>query len=615
MVSLQRCTTPHLWRRGWSGSLALSPLVGALALWACSAPVESSDPSPGATVPSTGGTGATPGLSTNPTETGAPGVGTSVVPAPTGATTAPTPGTLPSTPSPNPVTPAAPVAAGADVGTKAIHRLSNYQYDNTVRDLLGTTLRLGDGFVHEEAEGFDNIAASLSMSPRQLDDYFRAAGELAGEAFANPEQRALIFTCTPDAVDQSCVNTMVREFGQRAFRRPLTETEVTRLVTEYQDALGLGEDALGAMQHVVQVIVASPQFLYRIEFDPSPTDTTPHPLNSYELASRLSYALWGSMPDDTLLGLAASGALNDTATLEAEVDRMLADDKAKALIEDFAAQWLGSDRVAEHAASTTIYPSWTPELAAAMEQEMELFLAEFLLGDRPYSELLTADFNFVDANLAELYGVQPPAAAGMQRVEITDDQRRGLLGLAGFLTHTSRESRSSPIIRGKWVLDALLCQHLEVPAGLVVEPLPEQAEDDAPTTVRALIEQHREDPVCAGCHNLIDPIGLALENYDGIGRFRDVYENGLPIDTVGTLPGGRDVDSLESLSAALSEDSNFVPCVARKLNTYAMGRTITDETYLKQIVDAWQADELTLRNLIKQTVLNDTFRLRRAEGS
>ncbi len=581
----------------------------------------------GSAVPPAGaGSGATPGGGAAPSAgVGAPGVAPSAG-VPGAGTTAPggSAGAVPTggTPTTGPsagdepadmVEPVDPGPVGIDVGTKAIHRLSNVQYDNTIRDLLGTELRFSEGFVHEEAEGFDNIAISLSMSPRQVDDYFRAASDLAVEAFADQGVRDRIFTCTPDAADMSCATTMVETFGLRAFRRPLTDAEKTRLVAEYQDALDLGEDAMGAMQHVVQVMLASPQFLYRMEFDPNPADATPHPLSGYELASRLSYALWSSMPDDTLFALAESGALLEPATLEAEVDRMLGDAKADALITDFYAQWLGSDRVAEHSASPTIYPSWSPELAESMQREMELYFDEFLRGDRPYSELLTADFNFVDANLAELYGVDAPAQDGLQRVEITDDARRGFMGLAGFLTHTSRESRSSPIIRGKWVLDALLCQPLQVPAGLVVEPLPEPAEGEEPTTVRALMEQHRSSAACSGCHSLIDPIGLALENFDGIGRFRDAYEGGLEIDTVGTLPDGNMVDSLESLSDAISADPKFVPCVARKFNTYALGRSVADEGYFGQILEAWQAGELTLRSLIKQTVLNDTFRMRRAE--
>jgi hypothetical protein len=508
---------------------------------------------------------------------------------------------------------AASMPVGVDVGTKVIHRLSNTQYDNTIRDLLGTELRFGDSFVHEEAEGFDNIAASLSMSPRQVDDYFRAAEELAADVFANPSLRERILTCTPDLGDSSCAKTVIETFGRRAFRRPLTEVESSRLLGQYESAVSLGEDATAALQHVVHVILASPQFLYRIEFDPNPADATVHPLDGYELASRLSYALWGSTPDDTLLGLAEAGTLLAPQTLEAEVDRMLEDERSETLVTDFAAQWLGSNRLAEHSSSLTIYPTWSPQLALSMQQEMELYFSEFLREDRSYDELLTADFNFVDASLAELYGVAAPPQGSFQRIEITDDSRRGLLGLAGFLTHTSRETRSSPIIRGRWVLDALLCQPLTVPPGLVVQPLPEPTEDDTPTTVRELMDQHRADPACAGCHNLIDPIGLALENFDGIGRYRDEYENGRSIDTAGTLPDGTLVNSLESLSAAVTADERFVACAARKFNIYALGRSISDEGYLGQILYQWRQGELSLRNLIKQTIVSDTFVKRHAE--
>jgi hypothetical protein len=224
---------------------------------------------------------------------------------------------------------------------------------------------------------------------------------------------------------------------------------------------------------------------------------------------------------------------------------------------------------------------------------------------------LTADFNFVDGPLAALYGFPAPAQA-MERVVNTTDQRVGLLGLAGFLTHTSRETRSSPIIRGKWVLDALLCTPLVVPADLNIAPLEEPAEGAPPTTVRLQMAAHRVSPACAGCHNMIDPIGLALENFDGIGRYRAAYENGLPIDTTGTLPSGQNVDGLQSLVAALSTSPNFMPCAATKVATYALG-AVSSQVNEEQIVARWVSGTPTLRSLIKETVTHDSFTSRKAE--
>lgn len=536
-----------------------------------------------------------------------------VEPVPTPSSTTPA-GSGTDTPPPGPsITPVVEnPLANADVGTKVMHRLSNIEYDNTVRALLGTELRPAEAFIHEEAEGFDNIAEALSMSPRQVEGYFNAGKMLAAEVFASEALRERIVACALDAQDRSCAESSIADFGRRAFRRPLEPAELDWLLAVYQQALDLGESPDGAMQHVVHVTLSAPQFLYRIEFDPDPSDSVPHPLNAYELASRLSYALWSSMPDESLFALAESGELLSPAVLEAEVDRMLDDEQAEILAVNFAGQWLGGRRLAQHVASPTVYPSWNEELAQAMRREMELYFMEFLKGDLPYTDFLKADFNFVNPALAEHYGMASPAGTGFERVENTTDARNGLLGLAGFLTHTSRETRSSPIIRGKWILDAAWCVSLKVPPDLVIEPLPEPAEGSAPTTVREQIATHRADPACAPCHNLIDPIGLALEHFDGIGRHRVEYEDGLPIEAAGELPGGIVVDDLASLSTALSESPQFVPCAAEKLHAFALGRLDTDDAYLDDIVERWTTRGLTLRNLIKTTVLSDTFLMRRA---
>jgi hypothetical protein len=361
-------------------------------------------------------------------------------------------------------------------------------------------------------------------------------------------------------------------------------------------------------------MLASPQFLYRIEYDPNLADPTPHALDNYELANRLSYALWSSMPDDALFAAAASASgLSEPSAIVAQVDRMLADPKSEMLVKNFAAQWFGGRRLPEHVASTTLYPAYGPELSASMQREMELFFAEFLSGDRPFSEFLTADINFVDAPLAALYGMKAPSGTGLKKVVDTSDARSGFLGLAGFLTHTSRETRSSPIIRGKWILDAVWCMPLQVPANLVIPALPEPAEGAAPTTVREQIAAHRASSACSSCHNLMDPIGLALENFDGIGRYRKAYETGLAIDTSGKMPDGTMVNGLSSLASALAADPQFMHCAATKFGTYALGAS-SDDQNSEQIVARWTSGTPTLRNLIKEVIAHDSFKFRRPES-
>lgn len=499
-----------------------------------------------------------------------------------------------------------PVLAG-DVGTIPIHQLSAREYDNTVRDLLKTTLTPGTGFQSFEAAGFDTLAAAGVMNSRKVADYFSAAATLSQELFADPARRSALVTCQPAAAgDTACAQAIVEAFGLRAWRRPLEAAELAELVSRYQAALTQGLDHVGALEHVVRIVLASPQFIYRIEFDPDAT--TVHPLSGYELASRLSYLMWSSMPDESLLAAAGAGELQ-LERLPSEVDRMLADPRSRELVDNFAAQWLGTRRLNKHVASTAAFPSWSPALGAAMAQEMAAYFDDFLHGEQTYDNFLTSNVNFVDSSLAALYGLPDPGTATLTRVQNSTGQRVGFLGLAGFLTHTSGTESTTPPIRGKWVVNSLKCLELELPPNATISPLGEPAVGQ---TVRQQLEAHRAMPACMGCHNILDPVGLGLERFDGIGRYRDSYPNGLPVDSVGTLPDGSSFDGLVQLAQGLSKDPEFVACAAHKLFVYGLGRTTAgSEDYVEQIVDNWHAQGLSLRNLLKALVANDTFRLRR----
>jgi hypothetical protein len=510
--------------------------------------------------------------------------------------------------------PPPPPPGEGDVGTKVIHRLSNTEYNNTVRDLLGTTAQPADGFTVEEAEGFDNIAEALTMSPRHVEDYYRAARTLAEAAFADAAQSAALLSCTPDAADVTCATQIVNEFGLRTFRRPLEQTETDLLVGKYQEALAAGTDALGAMQHVVKIMLAMPQFLYRIEFDTDPNSEEVHALSPYELASRLSYMAYASMPDQALFGLAASGQIFDPATLQAEIDRMLADPKGLSLVTNFARQWFDLEKLETHSVDTTLFPLWTETLGHTMDLEVQAFFSEFLFQDRPYSEFLTADMNFVDAELAGLYGIAAPAEPGLQRVEDATDQRMGFFGLAGFLTHTSRHNRTAPTIRASVVMDSLLCSKLEPPPDLVIAPLPEPDPNAGPQSVRDVLAAHRAEPACAGCHDAIDPVGLALEHFDAVGAYRTEYGPGVPIDAVGTLPDGRSFNGIGELAATLSQDPRFLGCAVTKIFTYALGRPVGVSRSYVDTLAATFATAPTLRNLLKELVVSDPFLFRRGDA-
>jgi hypothetical protein len=314
------------------------------------------------------------------------------------------------------------------------------------------------------------------------------------------------------------------------------------------------------------------------------------------------------MPDGALFAAADSGDLLKTDRLTQEVDRMLGDAHSSELIDNFAAQWLGSRRLIDHVVDTTVYPTWTPALGTSMQQEMGAYVDDFLHGQQTYDKFLTSNVNFVDSGLAALYGLPDPGGTGLTRVENTTGNRKGFLGLAGFLTHTSRMDRTAPSIRGKWVVNSLECLELELPTNLVPPPL---ADPGATQTVREVLEAHRSNPACSPCHNILDPVGLGLEHFDGIGHYRDTYANGLPVDSQGMLSDGTSVDGLMGLADAISKNPGFVGCAAQKLFVYGLGRTIDGSgAYVDQITSQWQAQGLSLKNLLKAMVVNDTFRSR-----
>ena len=497
-----------------------------------------------------------------------------------------------------------------DPGAKLIHRLNTAEYNNTVADVLGTTVVPGDNnWAAEETAGFDNIAAVQLVDAKQYKKYYDAAGAVATDVFANASAKAKIVTCAATD-DAACVDGIIKATGLRLFRRPLTAEEVTTYHQVYTDARGLSLTHEPALQQVVTALLASAEFLFRMEFDADPASTTVHELNGYELASRLSYFLWQSAPDDALLAAAAAD-LPKTETLTAQYDRAVADAKFERSTRGFVGQWLGIRKVATHAVKADAYPDWTPAVGSAMAEEAYRFWDEFAKGDRPWTEFVKADVNFVDTNLAKLYGMTPPAA-GTERVENTGDQRFGFLGLGAFLALSSYEYRTAPTLRGRWILLNLLCTppHEPPPGIPALDAMPNA--DASAQNVRKRLEEHRKNPACATCHATLDPYGLALENFDGIGKYRANYGNNTPIDASTITEDGVAFTGLSGLADEVLKKPTLYSCVEQKLFTYALGReiTATDNPYIAQIDKAWTADKPTLPRLMKSLVLADTFRKR-----
>jgi hypothetical protein len=333
------------------------------------------------------------------------------------------------------------------------------------------------------------------------------------------------------------------------------------------------------------------------------------PLDGYELATRLAYFLWSSLPDAELFRLAADRSLVQTGVLRQQLARMLKDPRAQAFVDNFAGQWLGVRALAQHEVLSEVYPEFDEPLRAAMIAETRAYFGEFLFANRPLNEFLRAELHFVDKRLAAHYGIPAPAQTGVTRVDKPLGDRRGLLGLASFLTVTSFAQRTSPTLRAKWILEQLLCSPVPPPPANVVASL-EGANTGSATgdNVRARLEQHRKDPACSGCHNLMDPIGLALESFDGIGRSRDRYDDGQPVDTHGVLPDGTLVDGPLQLVNVIANDPRFMRCVTQKVLTYALGRTLDDEPALVDETLASLDDRGTLPALLEAVVLSDAFR-------
>lgn len=373
---------------------------------------------------------------------------------------------------------------------------------------------------------------------------------------------------------------------RRACRRPPGPDELDRLARLALDAESAGDSPAAAFQVVLQAVLSSPGFLFIGETTRTASGVTENriqPLSDHALAARLSYFLWNGPPDERLLSLADRGGLRER--LSAETARMLADPRSRRFVQNFAGQWLEVRNLALRAPDPALHPEWSPALAASMKEETLRFFADFLTNGRPVTGLLTADYSFIDGRLARLYGLPEPAAGDtFVRTRLPPDRRAGLLGQAGILAVTSYPNRTSPVLRGKFVLDKILGTPPPPPPPNIPS-LAEHADAGRPQTLRGRLELHRSNPSCAACHALIDPIGFALENYDSLGRRRET-DGGRPIDSSGKLVTGESVDSAVTLSAVLatSRRDDFNRNFARTLLTYALGRGL--DYYDRPTVDA-----------------------------
>jgi hypothetical protein len=432
-----------------------------------------------------------------------------------------------------------------------------------------------------------------------------------------PSRRKILF-CTPSRAseEESCAKTIVSGLARRAYRRPVNDADLQELLALYRDGRSRGSFDAG-IQMALRRILISPEFIFRIERDPPQTVAgTSYRISDVELASRLSFLLWSSIPDDELLDVAERGKLKDPAVLEQQVRRMLADDRSRALVDNFGGQWLYLRNVKMVDPSKDVFTEFDENLRAAFRQETELFFESMLREDHSVLDLLRADYTFLNERLARHYGVPNVYGSRFRRVTLNDDNRKGLLGQGSILTVTSVSNRTSPVVRGKWVLENLLgTPPPEPPAN--VPALKEKNASGKTLSMRQQMEQHRANAVCASCHRLMDPIGFALENFDGVGRWRTT-DVGEPINSAGVLPDGSNVNGAADLKRQLlNRPEQIVHTVAEKLLTYALGRGTDyyDQPVIRKIVRDARTTDYRWSSIILGIVNSAPFQMRRSSQS
>jgi hypothetical protein len=427
--------------------------------------------------------------------------------------------------------------------------------------------------------------------------------------------RKMILICDP-STGPACVEKIVTNLAHRAYRRPVNKTEVAGLMKFVNMAKAHGQSTEQGIQLALEAVLVSPEFLFRIERDPNPTDPeATHRISDVELASRLSYFLWSSMPDDELLSLAEANKLHEPAVLDAQLKRMMTDKKAGAFADNFAGQWLEVRNLDEISPDPKKFAAWGPELKEDFRTETRLFFQYVLSENRPISEFVQAKYSFLNENLAKFYGIQGVKGPDFRKVDLDTDQRGGVLTQGSVLAVSSYPNRTSPTIRGKYILNNLLGTPPPPPPPDV--PALDDSKVGSDVSLRKQLEAHRANAVCASCHSKMDVLGFGLENYDAIGKWRTM-DGKFPIDVGGTMPDGKSFTTAAGMRAILLDSMPEVArCMTEKIMTYALGRGI--QPYDKRTVDQIQkdlaADGYRFQTLIHEVVTSLPFQSRRGEAA
>ena len=448
--------------------------------------------------------------------------------------------------------------------------------------------------------------ASTYRPPHLYLDWFDIEGPLDPPPF-DPSRREAILTCDLEEGGLDCARDIMAAFGRKAWRRPVTADELDRMEAVVVGALNEASTWEESLRLALQSILLSPYFLYRVEVD---SGADAHPLSPHELAARLSYFFWRTMPDAALASAADDGSIVEPAVLSTHIERLLADTRARSFSERLAAQWFAGDDVLSARPVGPVIPA---ELALSMKAEVELTFAELFETDADFRSILSADFTYVDEALAAHYGLPLAGVSGPTRVSLAGSNRLGLMTMGAPLVTNASENKGSIILRGKWLLDKVLC---EAPAGPPANIPPLLPPVDG-QSVRQALEAHRANPMCAGCHAQMDPLGFSLENYDQSGRYRSVDESGLVVDASGSLPDGRTFGDALELAALLQDDPAFERCVARHLVTYGLGQDPdeVDSCAVDALVEDFSDAGYSFKGLVRAFAKSQLFTQRRKEAA
>jgi hypothetical protein len=507
-----------------------------------------------------------------------------------------------------------------DPGPFVIRRLTKTEYGNTLRDLFGVDPSIADGLPDEvSGQGYLNSLSSL-----QLEQYLTIADKVLRQIVApqggrrtEVEKRLFGQSASPGKHPRQSAREVARSIARKAYRRPPTETELDVLLATFD--LGRRNKLAypQALHLMLKAVLVSPQFLFITPAGEAESSTGIVPLDDHQLASRLSYLLWATMPDEELMSVADSGKLHEPAVLKAQAKRMLDDRRSRALFDGFGAQWLSVGGLKRQVFDPVIFPQMTAGMRQAMYDEVRLFFESIVRDNENVIRFVDSDYTYLNGAVAAIYGLEKTVQGSeMRRVRLNDGNRGGVLGMPGILAATSFPNRTSPVKRGVWVLEQVLGE--QAPAAPPDVPALDKQDQTAVAnlTVRQRTELHRTNPVCANCHQILDPIGFGLEKFDAIGRWRDRDSNGQPIDATGELPGAKRFSGPADLKAIIAgRNADVARNLMEKLLAYALGRKLEgyDEIVVDELMGELAGDGYRMRTLINGVITSYPFMHRRIE--